>query len=229
MNNDPLSDAKIVDSWNKNASAWVAAVRGGLIESRRQVTDDAIIEAVMSCVPRTVLDIGCGEGWLARSLAEKGVAVVGIDAVSSLVEQARRGGGGTFHTLSYEDLAAGALRDRADVIVSNFALLGNESVNGVVRVARTLLNPGGSLVVQTLHPAVSCGALPYRDGWREGSWDGFGSAFTDPAPWYFRTLQSWTRLFADSGLRLRALREPLSPATGKPASIIFVASPTGQD
>ncbi len=50
-----------------------------------------------------------------------------------------------------------------------------------------------------------------------------GDAFTDPAPWYFRTLQSWVKLFSDVGMRLLEIREPPHPKTGKPASIIFIA------
>jgi hypothetical protein len=83
------------------------------------------------------------------------------------------------------------------------------------------------LVVQTLHPVVATGDAPYVDGWRAGSWAGFGAAFSDPAPWYFRTLASWVRLLDASGLRLRELREPVHPATGRPASAIFVAEMPG--
>ncbi|MBW4488559.1 MAG: hypothetical protein KME12_12290 [Trichocoleus desertorum ATA4-8-CV12] len=63
--------------------------------------------------------------------------------------------------------------------------------------------------MQTIHSVVGCGEQQYQDGWRSGSWDGFSPDFVDPAPWYFRTLESWTRLFVDSGLRLVELREPL--------------------
>ncbi|HVC18047.1 MAG TPA: class I SAM-dependent methyltransferase, partial [Rhodanobacter sp.] len=77
--------------------------------------------------------------------------------------------------------------------------------------------------VQTLHPLMACGGQPYRDGWREGSWDGFEGSFSDPAPWYFRTLESWLGLFRSSGLQLCELREPLHPVSGKPASVIFIA------
>jgi hypothetical protein len=74
-----------------------------------------------------------------------------------------------------------------------------------------------------LHPHIACGDAPYADGWRSGSWAGFGSEFTDPAPWYFRTVASWVRLFFDSGLTLIELLEPLHPESNKPASIVFVA------
>jgi len=64
-----LSEAKIVESWRNNAHAWTSAVREQRIDSRALVTDRAIVEAVLARAPRSVLDIGCGEGWLARRLA----------------------------------------------------------------------------------------------------------------------------------------------------------------
>jgi 2-polyprenyl-3-methyl-5-hydroxy-6-metoxy-1,4-benzoquinol methylase len=223
MISDPLSDARIVDSWRKNASPWTTAVRENQIASRALVTNKAIVDAVLSRSPRTVLDIGCGEGWLARALAEHGVSAVGVDVVPALVEQARKAGGGEFRISSYEDIVAGRLDVSVDLVVANFSLIGKESVEGVIRRAPSLLNSGGSLVIQTLHPVASCGDESYADGWRTGSWAGFSEEFSDPAPWYFRTMESWETLLADSGFRILETREPVHPETGKPASVIFIA------
>jgi 2-polyprenyl-3-methyl-5-hydroxy-6-metoxy-1,4-benzoquinol methylase len=222
MNIEPLSDAKIIESWCKNALPWTNAVRGGEIESRNLITNQAIINAVISCSPQSVLDLGCGEGWLTRELATKEISVVGIDVVPELVEKAKQAGGGDFHLLSYEEIQQGKLNISVDAIVCNFALFGDKSVQGLFKTITTLLKPNGSFIVQTLHPLVACGNFAYQDGWREGSWLGFSDDFTDPAPWYFRTLESWIKLFNDSTLRLIELREPIHPQTQKPASVIFI-------
>lgn len=227
MNTDHFSDAKIVESWGKNARSWTLAVREGHIESRRQITDQAIVQAILNRSPRSVLDIGCGEGWLVRELSTRNIHVLGVDVVPALIEAAQCAGGGDFRGMSYEEIATGKLTASVEVVVCNFALLGKESVEGVFRATPSLLASHGSFIVQTLHPLIACGDLPYRDGWREGSWTGFSTDFSDPAPWYFRTLESWIKLFVDSGFRLREVREPLHPKTQKPASIIFIGETTG--
>ena len=224
---DPLSDAKVIDSWRTNAAPWSDAVRNQRIESRRLVTDRAVVDAVTSVTPRTVLDLGCGEGWLARALSERGMTVTGVDAVPALIHAATKAGGGTFRVASYEDITAGALRERFDAVVANFALIGGPAVDALIAYAPNLLTPGGYLIVQTLHPVAACGDLPYEDGWRPGSWAGFSDDFSDPAPWFFRTLESWERLIARSGLQLTERREPANPSTGKPASVIFLARLAG--
>jgi len=220
--NSGASEALILAAWLANAQAWKRAVRGGAIESRKLVTDRAIVETVLSRQPRKVIDLGCGEGWLARTLAATGIDVLGVDVVPSLIEAAQAQGGGDFRVMSYEEVAAGGLHARADVVVCNFSLLGHTSVDSLLAAVPGLLEPGGALLVQTIHPW-SAGVEPYRDGWREGSWAGCGDGFGQPAPWYFRTLEGWMASLRQAGLRLIDLTEPLHPRTGRPASVIFLA------
>lgn len=223
MNNARQSESKIVGAWHENASPWTTAVREGRIESRVLATDRALIDTIVRYAPRTIVDLGCGEGWLTRALVGRGFEVTGVDVVPELIQAARQSSDGDFRVLSYEAFAAGSLAMTVDAVVCNFSLLGQTSVELVLRALPDVLNPGGALIVQTLHPLSACGDAPYVDGWREGTWAGIGEKFAEPAPWYFRTLESWIALIRDSGLQLQQLREPLHPATGKPASLILVA------
>ena len=231
-----MSDRKIIQSWHNNASPWITAVREQQIASRRQVTDAAIIDAVTAHAPATVLDVGCGEGWLARTLSARGMQVTGVDVVPELIAAARQAGEGEFFELAYEDLKGHRFAQRFDAMVCNFSLIGEQSTAAVIQAAPLLLRPGGKLFVQTLHPLVATGDQAYHDGCRQGSWQGFSDDFTDPAPWYFRTLDSWQALIADARLTLidtvepSAHIEPLAnkdarrSAASQPASVIFIAS-----
>ncbi len=220
---DAQNEGRIIRTWRDNADSWSEAVRSKAIASRRLVTDEAILAAVASRHPRTLLDIGCGEGWLARELALRGIAVTGIDATAALIELARAAGGATYICMTYDELSYKGFEHRFDMAVCNFSLLGNASTEAVIRAAPLLLEANGTLAVQTLHPATLNTKTAYvRDGWRESTWAGCGKGLVDPAPWYFRTLASWISLFRDAGLELLEVGEPRHPETGTPVSLLFI-------
>jgi SAM-dependent methyltransferase len=213
----------IVDSWHVNAAPWAAAVAAQSIASRRLVTNQAVVDAVRAVRPRRVLDVGCGEGWLARTLHSFGIDVLGIDVVPALVARAHALGGGEFKVMSYQDLATSRLDGATfDAAVCNFSLLGHDSVEGLLGTLGRLPGEQRSLIVQTLHPVAACGAQPYRDGWRAGSWAGFGPEFSAPAPWYFRTLSSWYAMLRRTGFEVLECREPAAPGAAAPASLLFI-------
>lgn len=223
MKDYEFSDKKILQSWHENAKEWVKVIDRAAIPSRELITNQAIIDAILAHSPTSVLDVGCGEGWLARVLAAKGIEVWGIDAVPELIAEAKNRSEGRqqFMTASYEDLDTETLPQKFDLVVCNFSLIGETATKTFIQKTGTLLNPGGHLLVQTLHPLVSCGEQSYIDSWRPGSWAGIDGNFKEAAPWYFRTTSSWVELFMQNGLALVSLKEPLNPATGKPASLIL--------
>lgn len=223
MNDQPDAlEAQIIRSWNSNAGPWARAIQAASIRSRQLVTDKAVVDAVLSVRPARVFDIGCGEGWLARALIARGIEVTGIDAVPELIAEAVRRGGGQFQVGDYGDIAGHKLQcGTFDAAVCNFSLLGKKSVEALLAAIADYVGTG-HLIVQTLHPVAACGEHPYRDGWRDGSWSGFGAEFSDPAPWYFRTLESWLSMLRRNGLELLECREPTAPNSSAPAAVIFI-------
>lgn len=217
-----FSDEQIIDSWHINASPWISAIRDGEVESRLLVTNATIIETTLESGSKSVLDVGCGEGWLVRELDKRGVPSLGIDVVPEFIASAKKEGGGRFKNISYEKLSYEALNERFDAVVCNFSLLGNESVTHIFEQASSLLNEAGSLIVQTIHPFVASEGEKYTDGWREGSWLGFNDKFSNPAPWYFRTMETWKTIFKNNGFRLIRTIEPSNIKSNTPASVIFV-------
>ncbi len=217
-----FSDKNIIDSWKKNSEPWIDAVQENQISSRLLVTNRAIIDTILSVSPETVLDIGCGEGWLARELSFSDILVSGLDVVPQLVREAKKFIKGNIYLMAYEEISDKKIIERYDVAVCNFSLLGKESVDHIFEVIPKILNRDGYFIVQTLHPHMSGEKYKYADGWREGSWSGFSSSFQDPPPWYFRTIDSWVELFSKNDLELVALKEPTHPKTGQIASLMMV-------
>lgn len=218
-------ERRLRSSWVANAPAWSAAVRGGTIPSRRAGTDAAIVAALTAIRPGRVLDVGCGEGWLARALASHGHQVVGIDGSAPLIDAARALGGGEFHVVDYARLgeeAGPAGPGPYDAIVCNFSLLGAD-LSDMLRQLGRLLAPDAPLLVQTVHPFAAVGDGPYRDGWHEEHFTGFGGAFRVPMPWYFRTIAGWVRLLESAGFAIAALEEPIDPTSGRPLSLLLTA------
>lgn len=221
---DSNPESLILSSWQTNAEPWITAVREARIESRRLVTDHAMLNAIDARRPRRVLDLGCGEGWLCRALRGWGIATWGVDATAGLIEAARISDPeGDYECLDYAAFSQQTPHRQVDLIACNFSLFGAEELQRLLAALPAWLERPGHLLIQTLHPHVACGDEPYIDGWRAGSWAGFDPAFRDPAPWYFRTLESWVALLHASGLRLDALLEPPHPLTGKPASLLLSA------
>ena len=235
MDDSDRPDLRLVPTWTTNAEAWTRAVRDGKITSRRVGTDAAVVEAVVAGLPPggRVLDLGCGEGWLARALGSLGLTVHGVDASAPLVAAARAAGGAesgggphpggavTYDVLDYQAAAEdpGRLGGPYDAVVFNFSLLDDRAA-APLRAARAALEAGGRVVVQTVHPLAA--GPPYADGWREETFDGVEGDF-EPMPWFFRTLGSWVRVVTAAGLTVTDVHEPAHPDTGEPLSFIVVA------
>ena len=218
----PNPESALQQSWSDNARMWIEAIRSGTIESRRQVTDQAILLAILGRQPERVLDLGCGEGWLLRTLAERGIAAVGVDGEPALVEAARLSGAAHVHLARYEALVEGCVDvgNDYDLICANFALL-HQDIIPLLGAMNALLAPAGALVIQTLHPW-GCAAGDYQDGWRQETFTALEGQW-QPMPWYFRTLSSWLNALDIAGWRLTALQEPQHPQSAVPQSLLLVA------
>lgn len=207
-------------SWHDNAEAWTAVVRDGAIESRRVATDDAIVRAILARRPSRVLDLGCGEGWLVRELAEHQVDGVGVDGSAPLIDAASRAGGGTFVHLTYNEIMREPTRCGLgfDLVVANFSLF-EERIEPLLRAIKRIMAGDAWFLLQTPHP-IDVGP-PYKNGWRMEDFGSFGDRTWTPMPWYFRTLGCWVTLLREFGFYMYGLNEPAHPETGQPLSLLL--------
>jgi 2-polyprenyl-3-methyl-5-hydroxy-6-metoxy-1,4-benzoquinol methylase len=219
--------SRLASSWVDNADAWTAAVRTGAIPSRRAGTDAAILQAIARAPMGPLLDVGCGEGWMARAVAAEGRRVVGVDSSPPLIEAARQAS--PFDGPRFEHATYAALSERSSelggpfaVAVCNFALL-DQNLAEALTAIRATLSCAGVLLIQTVHPFTACGDGVYENAWREETFDAFGGSFPSPMPWYFRTIASWLEELHSAGFVLESITEPMAPGGVRPLSLLIRA------
>ncbi len=109
---------------------------------------------------RSVLDIGCGTGTLALMLADRGIAVTGLDPAAASLDVARAKPGAE-RVRWIHGITVPVIRADLAVMTGNVAqaIVDERQWSQTLRGAHTSLRPGGHLVFETRVPA--------RQAWRE--------------------------------------------------------------
>lgn len=94
----------------------------------------------------SILDLGCGTGQLAQTIAASGAQVIGIDSAASMIEAARQ----TFHTIEFivADATDFSFPARFDAIFSNATLHWVADAGRAAHNIATSLKPGGRFVAE---------------------------------------------------------------------------------
>lgn len=183
----------------------------------RTVTGPAVLHELLGRNIDSVLDVGCGEGWLARELPSA-IQYLGIDGSQELVQCARKKSARSFDCVTYEQIRTSLWTpDKTfDAIVFNFSLF-EEHITDLLKTTARFLKPSGTILIQTLHP-LSFSA--YEDSWETEDFASFDSKnFCGPMKWYRRTLETWTLEFLNAGLITERILEPRH--NQKVCSILF--------
>jgi SAM-dependent methyltransferase len=107
------------------------------------------------------VDVGCGEGRLARDLRELGHSVLAIDRSPTMLRHAREADPEL--DLRLADAAALPIDDgAADLVVSFMSLMNTDDLRGAVREAARVLAPRGRYCIAIVHPLNTAGAFASR-------------------------------------------------------------------
>ncbi|MEK6481325.1 methyltransferase domain-containing protein [Catalinimonas sp. 4WD22] len=214
----------VLHSWNQNARQWNTLIVENKLESRRLVTNKAIVEVLLSLKGELMLDVGCGEGWLVRKMNKEGIKCHGIDGSSELIQLAQQKGGGTYECISYGDIISGSTIEGSpfDVLVFNFAIFDEKATARLLLSLQTHLLDGGKIVIQSLHPDAMPASKKSR--WEADVWQGLPGDFKDTYAWYLRSMEDWKALFDACEYKLEKIIEPKHPQSQQAVSVIFVLS-----
>jgi SAM-dependent methyltransferase len=234
-------DEPLSAGWERSAEDWARWACKPGHDSYWRFHRDAFF-ALLPAPAGLTLEIGCGEGRVARDLASIGHRVVGVERSLTLV---RLGAAAATPRLVLADAARLPLRDASfDLVVAFMSLQDMDDMRAaVMEVARVLL-PGGCLCLAAVHPINAAGQFQSMDDTRfviEGNYferrrytdtverDGLRMTFHQ-RHW---TLEDYFAALEAAGLLTEAVREPV-PGTGSrwdriPLFLNIRASKPGSD
>ncbi len=143
------------DTYDQNSEFWVKIIRQGLDRYRTELTDAAVLGAIGPCDALTVLDGGCGEGYLSRYLAMRGAAAFGIDTSGALVAAAKQEGERVGLRIKYQVASLEAIpytEKQFDVVVCNHVISDVANPEAALKEIGRVTKSGGKLVLLMLHP-----------------------------------------------------------------------------
>ena len=204
------------DAWNAAAHDWAHRIREGM--GGRVHLHDASIYELLPQPSGLTLDVGCGEGRLTRELSARGYDVVGVDASTALVDEARAADpSGRYEVASIDALPFADASVELAVCVNVLPHV-HDLAGAAAELARVLA-PGGAFVIGTIHPVAHAGTLDEESGelritdyWnREREAVPLGEHTVHHER---RTIEDYLRTFLGAGLVLTELRE-VPGASGK--------------
>jgi len=162
---------------------------------------------------RTALDVGCGEGFVARTLAARGLEVTGIDTDEESLKRAREQDQ-TRVTYVHGDVMTAALPEGAFDVVAAVGSVHHLEIEPALERLASLTAPGGKVLVVGLawsswpadlprDVAASLVEKPYR--LLKGYWDS-GSPTVWPPPHSFKDVVTTAdRVLPDNEYRRRLM------------------------
>ena len=190
----------------------------GVSDPKDVMEEPALLEEIGDPRGLRVVDLGCGDAAIGRTLLAAGCErYLGIDASDRMIEAARETLRGTPGEVVRGDIAGfSAPPGTFDLVLSRLALHYVADLDGVLAATRACLAPSGRIVFSTVHPVMTSNdpredpeALMtdwvvdgyFETGPRERRWLG------ETVVWHHRTVEDHLAALRRAGFELTSLRE----------------------
>jgi SAM-dependent methyltransferase len=207
--------------WNRVADDWRIQV-GDDGDANRLLNSDPVLWAFAGDVNGlTVLDAGCGTGYLSKKLHDQGAYLTGIDFSERMIVIAR----GLYPGVDFrvDDCSELASVDSShyDLVIANYVLMDTPDLRGTMAAFNRVLKPGGVAVLVFSHPCFPQGpatvsedgdevcyrwSFPYFESrtCSDPPWGHFTSEFI----WFHRPLSDYWKAFTAAGFVVVDFEEP---------------------
>ena len=195
-------------------------VRSGALLSGDEVINSDLFDAIGSIEGMTVCDLACGQGKMARQLAERGAKVVGIDVSQKLLDIARREEEvqprGIGYTQDDAQLLAYLSDATFDGVLCNMALMDIPDVRSTFGAVRRILKSQGWFAFTITHPCFEM--PPAKSYYAEGFWRSDNPhGVRGKVGAHHRTLSTYLNALTEAGMTVQHTSEPRRPGRDMPA------------
>jgi ubiquinone/menaquinone biosynthesis C-methylase UbiE len=231
-----MTDKQAGQYWNASAEAWTTLARAGFDTYRNYLNTPAFFNMLPRVQGLYGIDIGCGEGYNTRLLANRGAAIEAIDISEVFIgkaveENIARPLNIRYHTGSATDLP---FNDGSfDFATSFMCMMDIPEILPAFKEAYRVLKPGGFFQFSITHP---CFDTAYRKNLRDAQGNTYAIAIGDyfkkvhgdidewifgstPAelkqrlgnfrlPRFTRTLSQWINPIVEAGFVIEQMNEP---------------------
>jgi SAM-dependent methyltransferase len=228
------------DEWERHAQWWIDGFTEGADAEYAELIVPLLAAELAGA--RRVLDVGSGEGQIARRAAAGGASAIGLDATQTLLDAARARGGG----VAYVRASATALpfADAAvDAAVVCLVLEHLDDLEAAVAELSRVIQPGGRLCCVLNHPLIQTpgsGLIedhtldPPERYWRVGPYlvEHVGAEEVDHGVhvnFVHRPLSRYVNAFAEAGLAIERMVEPWPAAVAAPGPLAGAGDPWSLD
>jgi 2-polyprenyl-3-methyl-5-hydroxy-6-metoxy-1,4-benzoquinol methylase len=146
----------------------------------------------------TVLDAGCGEGIVSRTLSSAATRVVGIDVSPRLIAYARERDSTQTITYAVRDLSRPLpeYADTFDLVVSNLVLNDVPDYRGFITTLSTVLRPHGRVVLSMNNPYSAVLREKVQNYFDSDAVARYGFG---PVTYFHRTMEEYLHTFRHAG------------------------------
>ncbi len=231
-----FTDADVQSNWNTNADRWDAGYDDDGDPNRRYQSDEPMLALLGDVDSQRILDVGSGNGYLARKLTRAGAIVTGIELSDRFLEIAKAREDKERLGIDYYHGSAADMDflpdEHFDKAVSNYVLMDIRDYTAALRQVYRVLQPGGCFVVVISHPCFSSGPrgwlVPAPDSPRReerfafrvdsyfhrgpylGQWGDL-----DPVLSFHRPLTDYWQAFVSAGFVVDGFEEPSITERGR--------------
>jgi 2-polyprenyl-3-methyl-5-hydroxy-6-metoxy-1,4-benzoquinol methylase len=186
-----------------------------------------MLELAGDIAGQSLCDIACGQGLLARELAERGAGVTGGDISSRLLGIARRYEDetplGIRYLLDDAQSLAGIADSSFDGVLCNMALMDIGDINAVFARVWRILRPAGWFVFSITHPCFQPppGGSYFTEGlWRSSNPNGVRGKVGA----HHRTLGTYLNTLSNAGFCLERIAEPQIDGRDTPPILLVLSN-----